>query len=86
MSINDKTDSFEIVNELNKFFSNIGPDLASQIPPSNLELNFASRPNIPILELHETTKEEVMKLLKAISDAKATGDDEVPVRFLEMNL
>ena len=27
-----------------------------------------------------------LKLLKAISDSKATGDDEVPVRFLKMNI
>ena len=84
MSINDKTDPMDIVNELNKYFSTIGPELDSAIGPSNLILNYNNRPNIPLLKLQDTTEEEVKKLLMAISDSKATGDDGIPIRFLKM--
>ncbi len=85
-TINDKTDPLEIVTELNDFFSSIGTQLAQKIPLSNLELNFNSRPNIPFLELEHADVEEVSKLLMAISDSKATGEDEIPVRFLKLCL
>ncbi len=82
--INDKNDPLEIVEELNNFFATIGTNLAQDIPPFNLELNFDQRPNIPLLELEHTNINEVTKLLMAISDAKATGEDEIPVRFIKM--
>ena len=83
-SINDKQDPFEIVSELNTYFANIGPELDSKIDYSNLQLSFDNRPNIPLLYLQEVTVEEVTKLLMAISDAKATGDDGIPVKYLKM--
>ncbi len=82
--IGESTDPVEIVNSINSFFANIGSELSERIAPSTLELNFDSIPNIPFLELELTTPEEVSKLLMSISDAKATGDDETPVRFLKM--
>ena len=67
------------MNELNNFFANIGPELDSKIEQTDLQLNFQSKPNIPLLYLQNTTAEEVHKLLQSISDSKATGDDGIPI-------
>ena len=83
-SINDLTDPLQIADELNKFFSNIGPELASDIPASPLQLDLAPVQGIPVLELEPLTVEEVTKLIMNISDSKVTGEDEIPVRFLKM--
>ena len=79
--IGESTDPLEIVNSMNQYFANIGSELSANIAPSIMELNFNSLPNVPFLDLEPTTPEEVSKLLMSISDAKATGDDEIPVRF-----
>ena len=83
-SINGKDNPLEIVEELNHFFTNVGTNLAEQIPDSNLVLDLSYKENIPQLDIQPTTPEIVSKLLLQISDAKATGDDEIPVRFLKM--
>ena len=83
--INEKTEPLEIVDELNTYFANIGKNLVDDIPPSNLELNFDANPTIPFLTLNKTTVAEVQKLLMAISDAKATGDDEIPIHFIKIS-
>ena len=82
--IKGKTDPLEIVNKINHFFSTIGSTLANNIRPSQIDLNFDNVPNIPLLELHHTTPEEVAKFLLKISDAKATSEDGIPIRFLKM--
>ena len=83
-SIDNLTNLIDIVNALNDYFTNVGANLANRIPTSDLELNFDNNPNIPLLELVETTPEEVRELLLGISDSKATGEDEIPVPFLKM--
>ena len=82
--IGETTNPLEIVDALNSYFANIGSKLASKIPPARIELDFSSKEDIPFLDLQHTTPEEVSKLLMEISDAKATGDDEIPVGFLKM--
>ena len=72
----------EIVSEINDYFAKIGENLAHEIPPSNIELNYDNRPQIPFLQLQHTTPEEVTKILNTISDSKATGEDGVPIRFI----
>ena len=85
-SINDKTDPIDIAIEINEYFINIGPKLASEIGQSAIELDFSNIPNIPYLHLEYTNAEEVEKLLFHISDSKATGNDGIPIRFLKMTL
>ena len=70
--------------ELNRFSSNVGTNLAEQVPQSNLELNYEAKPNMPFLVIQPTTIETVTKLLLMISDSKAMSDDKIPVRFLKM--
>ena len=76
--IGNETDPIKIVETLNSFFANIGPNLADKIPATNFQLN--NEPfDVPILNLKHTNPEEVEKLLLNISDSKATGDDGIPV-------
>ena len=67
----------EVSERFNEFFSNIGADLAANIPNSLLELDLEPRPNTPLFELKNTTPDEVGKILKQMSSAKATGEDGV---------
>ncbi len=84
-SIDDHTDPIDIVNCLNNFFVDIGPNLANSITNSELELEL-NIPNIPFMELEPAQPDDVLKLLTNISDSKATGDDGIPVRFLKICL
>ncbi len=68
------------------FFSNIGPNLACKIPPSQLELDLNPNPEIPFLELQHVNMEDVKKLIMNISDSKATGEDEIPVKYLKLTI
>ena len=73
VSMHGKTTPQEIAQEINTYFANIGNKLASEIGPSQIELQFGNLPNIPLLKLQETTPDEVLKLLNGIADSKATG-------------
>ena len=83
-SINGHNKPDDIVREINEFFANVGSNLAADIEPSNLILDFTHKPNIPFLSIVPTTTEEVREQLMKISDSKATGDDGIPIRFLKM--
>ena len=83
-SINDKVTDNEISHELNSFFTGIGPNLTSKIPESLLEIDFDRVENVPDFELVGTDIHEVKKLLFQISDAKATGADGIPVKYLKI--
>ena len=83
-SINGKTATRDIVNEINNYFIEIGPKLASNIPPSNLEMDLTINTDINQLVLKEVTVEQVEKELANIPDSKATGDDGIPIRFIKM--
>ena len=83
-SINNKTEPIEIASEINEYFINIGPNLASEIGQSAIDLDFSNIPNVPFLHLTHTNQNEVEKLMFQISDSKATGNDGIPIRFLKM--
>ena len=84
MSIHDKNSPLDIANELNAYFADVGKNLAADIRPSALELDFTPKAEIPSFRLKETTIEDVEKLLMEISDSKVTGEDGIPIRFLKM--
>ena len=84
--LNGKSSNEDIANELVQYFTDIGPNLAADIPNSLLNQDFTPNPEILPFELQHTTVEEVKKLLIAISAAKATGCDGIPVKFLKCNL
>lgn len=76
----------DIAARFNEFFSNIGPELAKNIPPSLIDLDLTPLPDIPLFDLKEVTQDEVRKILSNISSAKATGEDGVCVRLMKLNL
>ncbi len=84
LDINSKDGPQDIVEELNNFFCEVGPNLASKIPNSNLVVEFNQMPNIDDFTLHDSSIEDVEKLLLKIPDSKATGDDGIPVRLLKL--
>ncbi len=85
MAIEFETDPTKIVDKLNEFLANIGPDLVNKIYPTNMEIN-NERYNAPLLTLQETNPDVVSKLLLKISSSKATGDYGIPVRFPKGNV
>ena len=74
----------DMAEELNNFFCDIGPSLTSKIPDSVLNLNFDRNPAQPQYEFQEIDCTEIKKLMFKISDAKATGQDGLPIRFLKL--
>ena len=84
--LNGKTDSTEIGDEFNKFFCDVGPNLAANIPESLLNLNFQHNNNYPEFNSVPVKEEQVLEIFRNISSAKATGCDGVPVKFLKCNL
>ena len=75
---------FHTITESTNFLANIGPKLALKNHTFRASTKFENRPDIPFLNLTPTTPEEVPKKLNKISDSKATGEDRIPIRFLEM--
>ena len=73
-----------MAEEMNRFFTDLGPGLARNIPNSFLNLDLEPDANAVKLRLSHTDPAEVRKLLMKISDAKATGSDGVPIRFVKL--
>ena len=86
LSIDDKQSVQEIVDELNEFLTSIGSNLANKIGQSHVDFNFEPDPLQPKLVLQDTTVKNVKTLIMEISDAKATGDDGVPIRYIKMTI
>ena len=84
LSIHNIDKPLDIANEINDYLVKIGSTLEGNIKTSALELDFILIPGVPIFSLMVTTVEEVEKQLMNISDAKATGEDGIPIRFLKM--
>ena len=84
--LNGKVDPTEIADEFNQFFCDIGPNLASKIPESLLNLNFEHQDNCPEFNFEPVSESQVQRIFKKISSAKATGCDGIPVKFLKCNL
>ena len=85
LDINGYTKPKDMANQINDFFADIGPNLARDIPDSLININYEFPNNRPQFELANTMAEEVAKLLKGISN-KSTGLDQIPIRFLKLNL
>ena len=84
LSLHGKETPLDIATELNEYFANIDVKLAQDIRPSQINLSFNNKPDIPFFELQMTTPAEVCKIMMSISDSKVTGDDGVPIRFIKM--
>ena len=71
------TNKQNMANEFNKFFTNIGPKLASKI--QNVNTNFKQYlPKIETkMQFHELTKEEFEQVFKSMKRNKAKGIDDI---------
>ena len=49
-----------------------------------MDLDFEKDANIPVFLLNHINDSDILKIMSKISDAKATGHDGLPIRFLKM--
>ena len=75
-----------MANQINYFFTDIGPNLTRDTPESVIEMNYEFEGGRPICELQHTNVEEASKLLKGRSNNKSTNLDKIPVKFLKLHL
>jgi hypothetical protein len=79
------TDPTQIAEEFNSFFSKIGSQIASSIPPSTTDpLSYIpDNPNVPQLNLNQTGPSQIIDLLKSF-DNKPTPDlDGISIKLLK---
>ena len=86
MEINGAQVVVDMADQTNKFFAEIGPNLAANIPKSLLDMNYEFTSDREQFERVHTTEDEVAKLLQSIPNSKSTGLDTIPIRFLKLNL
>ena len=87
IKVNNKivTDPLQITNEFNKFFTDIGSNLASNFDNRHRD-TFRKYLNTPVLDsfcLLETSELEVRHFIEKINVKKATGYDDLPAKFLK---
>lgn len=70
-----KTETQQIANRFNKFFSNVGKEMASKINMPGRNNPFMSRTNIPSFTLTETNEEEVIRIIKNLKESSSPGED-----------
>uniref|UniRef100_A0ABM0MRJ7 RNA-directed DNA polymerase from mobile element jockey-like n=1 Tax=Saccoglossus kowalevskii TaxID=10224 RepID=A0ABM0MRJ7_SACKO len=71
------TGSYDIANEFNNFFTNIGPELARKIHPS-VNFNHYLTGNFPSsFFLQAVTEQDIMKFIYRLDPNKAMGHDHV---------
>lgn len=72
----------EISDVLNNHFSNVGPLLASEIPPPDIAFSDYVHPVAHTFMLKETTNDTVLKLINSLPLNKASGLDGISCRLL----
>ena len=68
----------------NHYFTNIGPNLASEIPPTNIKPECYLKPTDKTFTLKAPNVSTVCKLLSQINEKKAAGLDKIPCRLLKL--
>ena len=83
----ETSDNEEVIsNQFNDFFINIGPNLASKIPPSNKNFNeFLPTSNINSIYLEPMTTPELIKIMKSLNNG-APGYDEVNTECVKYSM
>ena len=76
---NDKAISYQ----LNKFFSNIGKNLALTVPKPNLPVNcYLDKPQASSFFLSPTTPTEIENIIMSLSSTKASGPFSISTSLL----
>ena len=85
ISGNNLTNSEDIAEGFNEFFSNIGPDLASKIDTSNHNFQeYIKKPKSEFTVFESITTSKVYYLLRGLSSAKAIGIDKISSKILKL--
>ena len=75
----------DIAEGFNNYFSNIGPDLASQIPTSNCNFyTYVKKATSEFAAFQPTDVNNVYQLLSGLSGNKATGIDKISCKILKI--
>ena len=87
LNINGKTinNSHDISNAFNKFFCEIGPELASKIDVNNNFYNYMPSKIKDSIFLHIITLNEVKKEISKLDPKKSPGYDDVTAKFLQIS-
>ena len=78
------TNPTEIAKQFNFYFSNSGKDLATEIPPADVEPECYLKPSTQTFSLRIPTIGEVRNLLRKLNVRKATGLDKIPCKLLQL--
>ena len=74
----------EIANEFNNYFSNIGKNLASAIPTTNLSFeHYLDSPQASSFYLFPTSAMEIENIISTLKPSKATGPFSIPTSLLK---
>ena len=76
--------SFAIAEEFNRFFVNIGPELAKQIPPSDMNAaEFLQGNHCNSMFFSPTTAEEISDVINNLKNSSSAGHDNIPVKVIK---
>ena len=78
------TSSGEIAEIFNSYFSNIGADLAAEIPASEIKPEAYLIPTNKTFRLEIPTIDTVHRLLKTTGEKKSSGLDKIPNKLLKI--
>ena len=80
--IGDETDPSRMADLLNEFFANIGNNLATKIPPRNVNpVPMTQMP--PALEFHELSLLDVVNVIREFKSSNSAGVDGITSRILK---
>ena len=77
------TDDKDIANEFNNFFCKIGPQLAENIPRSDLDPLYYVTPEKNVFEFKNVTSAELVSVLKKMKVSKSSGLDKISSKLLK---
>ena len=81
------TNSQEISETINKFFSEIGPNLASNIDNSNKNEHkkYLSAPAPQSILLHSINAKEIHDTIKSLKNSNSSGHDFFTTKFVKLS-
>ena len=81
------TNPADIVDRFNNFFVNIGPDLASRIPPTDINFTkYLKGTYKNSFYLSPTNAQEVIQVASLLPNKKSKGVDEIPVSTVKQTI
>ena len=77
----------EIVEKFNNYFTNIGSNLASSIPPSSKHfLSYLGKPSPNSMSLFLTDPNEIIQIVSGFQNKNGAGYDDIPVSVLKSSI